>query len=78
LHIQNEQSMKFNITNITMTYAKNGGYTIRGVVNGQNVKAHTNDSEVFDWYNDDTEPELYNSARLHCEWKLKEAFLDEN
>lgn len=70
--------MKFDITNITMTYAKRGGYTIRGVVNGQNVEAHTNDSEVFDWYNDDTEAELHKSAILHCEWKLEEAFLDEN
>ena len=76
--LKNKQSMKFDITNITMTYAKSGGYTIRGVVNGQNVEAHTNDSEVFDWYNDDTEAELHNSARLHCEWKLEEAFLDEN
>jgi acyl-CoA hydrolase len=78
LHIQNKQSMKFDITNITMTYAKSGGYTIRGIVNGQNVTAHTNDSEVFDWYNDDTEAELHKSALLHCEWKLEEAFLDEN
>jgi hypothetical protein len=39
--------MKFDITNITMTYAKSGGYTIRGIVNGQNVEAHTNDSEVL-------------------------------
>jgi hypothetical protein len=70
--------MKFDITNITMTYAKSGGYTIRGIVNGQNVEAHTNDSEVYDWYNDDTEAELHKSALLHCEWKLEEAFLDEN
>jgi hypothetical protein len=39
--------MKFDITNITMTYAKSGGYTIQGIVNGQNVTAHTNDSEVL-------------------------------
>jgi hypothetical protein len=45
--LKNKQSMKFDITNITMTYAKSGGYTIRGIVNGQNVTAHTNDSEVL-------------------------------
>ena len=76
--LKDKQIMKFDITNITMTYAKSGGYTIRGIVNGQNVETHTNDSEVYDWYNDDTEAELHKSAILHCEWKLEEAFLDEN
>jgi hypothetical protein len=61
-----------------MTYAPQGGYIIKGIVNNQNVTAHTNDSEVYDWYNDDTEQELHNSAILHCEWKLEEAFLNEN
>jgi hypothetical protein len=61
-----------------MTYAPQGGYTIKGIVNNQNVTAHTNDSEVYDWYNDDTELELHNSAILHCEWKLEEAFINEN
>ena len=61
-----------------MSHAKSGGYTIKGIVNNQNVTAHTNDSEVYDWYNDDTEQELHNSAILHCEWKLEEAFLNEN
>jgi hypothetical protein len=70
--------MKFDITNITMSHRANGGYYIKGIVNGVSVTAHTNDSEVFHWYNDDTVAELYNSARLHCEWKLEEAFIDEN
>lgn len=70
--------MKFDITNITMSHRANGGYYIKGIVNGISVTAHTNDSEVFDWYNDDTEAELHKSAILHCEWKLEEAFLDEN
>ena len=70
--------MKFDITNITMTYAQRGGYKIRGIVNGKAVEAHTDDSEVYHWYNDDTVIELHKSAILHCEWKLEEAFLDEN
>jgi hypothetical protein len=70
--------MKFTITHITMTYAPQGGYTIKGIVNNQNVTAHTNDSEVYDWYNDDTEPSLHIQAVNHCEWKLEEAFINEN
>lgn len=70
--------MKFDITNITMSHRANGGYYIKGIVNGVSVTAQTNDSEVFDWYNDDTELELHKSAILHCEWKLEEAFLNEN
>ena len=71
-------TMKFEITHITMSHAKSGGYTIKGIVNNQNVTAHTNDSEVYDWYNDDTEPSLHIQAVNHCEWKLEEAFLNEN
>ena len=70
--------MKFDITNITMSHRASGGYYIKGIVNGVSVTAQTNDSEVFDWYNDDTELELHKSAILHCEWKLEEAFLNEN
>ena len=68
-------NMKFDITNITMSHRANGGYHIKGIVNGVSVTATTTDSEVYDWYNDDTEQELHNSALLHCEWKLEEQFL---
>jgi hypothetical protein len=72
------KNMIFIIHNITMTYAPQGGYVIKGIVNGANVTAHTNDSEVYDWYNDDTEPSLHIQAVNHCEWKLEEAFINEN
>ena len=68
-------NMKFDITNITMKHRPAGGYFINGVVNGISVTATPNDSEVYDWYNDDTESELNNSALLHCEWKLEEQYL---
>lgn len=61
-----------------MSHRANGGYHIKGIVNGISVTATTNDSEVFDWYNDDTEAELHIQAINHCEWKLEEAFIDED
>jgi len=69
------KNMKFNISNITMKHRPAGGYFIHGMVNGISVTATTNDSEIYDWYNDDTDLELNNSALLHCEWKLEEQYL---
>ena len=67
--------MKFDITNITMSHRATGGYQIKGIVNGISVIANTNDSEAYDWWNDETEQELHTQALLHCEWKLEEQYL---
>ncbi len=68
-------NMKFDITNITMSHRATGGYQIKGIVNGISVIANTNDSEAFDWWNDESQPELHTQALLHCEWKLEEQYL---
>ena len=72
--------MKFTITNIIVTHTNERGfcYKITGWVNDHFCKAYTNDSLVIDYYNDDTEPELQKSARLICETKLMEAYIDGN
>jgi len=72
--------MQFEIKNIIVTHNTERGfrYAIRGWVNDQLCIAYTNDSEVFDWCNDDTEPELHQSAKLICETKLMEAYIDGN
>lgn len=67
--------MKFDITNITMSHRANGGYHIKGIVNGVSVTATTTDSEAYDWWNDESQEDLHTQARLHCEWKLEEQFL---
>lgn len=69
------KTMTFTITNITMSHRTFGGYFIKGIVNGVTITATTEDSEAFDWWNDDSEIELHKQARLHCEWKLEEQFL---
>ena len=72
--------MQFEIKNIIVTHNTERGfrYAIRGWVNDQLCIAYTNDSEVYDWYNDDTEAELHQSAKLVCETKLMEAYIDGN
>ena len=70
--------MKFDIRNIIVTHNTERGfrYKIQGWVNEQFCKAYTNDSEVYDWYNDEAEPELHKEAVRVCETKLMEAYLD--
>lgn len=70
--------MKFEIRNIIVTHNNERGfrYKIMGWVNDQLCTAYTNDSLVYDWHNDDAEPELHQSAKLVCETKLMEAYLD--
>ena len=68
-------NMKFDITNITMSHRANGGYQIKGIVNGVSVIANTNDSEAYDWWNDESQEDLHRQALLHCEWKLEEQYL---
>lgn len=70
--------MKFDITNIIIQHTTKSGYNyqIKGIVNGVRVMAFTNDSEAYDWLNDDIMPELHEQAVRHCETKLMEAYLD--
>ena len=76
--IQKNNTMKFTITNIIVTHTNERGfcYKITGWVNDHFCKAYTNDSKVLDWY--ETEAELHQSAKLICETKLMEAYIDGN
>jgi hypothetical protein len=51
-----------------------GRYVISGTVNGEEVETYTNDSEAYDWYNDNSNEEKQANAIAHCEWKLVEAY----
>jgi len=75
-----ENNMKFEIKNIIVAHNTERGfrYKIMGWVNGDLHTAYTNDSEVFDWYRDDAEPQLHKEAVQVCETKLMEAYIDAN
>lgn len=51
-----------------------GQYIITGTVNGENVKTRTTDSEAFDWFNDDSNPEKHEAAVYHIQMALKIAY----
>jgi len=63
------------IENITIKRGNGyGQYIITGKVNGIELKAHTTDSEAFDYLDDDDYPEKQEQAFKHCEWKLEQAY----
>lgn len=63
------------IENITISRTNGRGrYEVNGTVEGIEVKAFTNDSEAFDYLNDEEYPEKQAQAIAHCEWKLEEAY----
>ena len=70
--------MKFThtIENIKVSSTSSyGRYVISGTVNGEEVETYTNNSEVYDWYNDNSNKEKQTNAIAHCEWELEEAYL---
>lgn len=65
----------YTITNQTIKRGSGyGQYLISGTVNGVEVKAHTTDSEAFDWFKDDSNEEMHNEAIAHVNMKLELAY----
>lgn len=65
------------IENITISRRSGyGQYLITGTVEGVEVKAFTNDSEAFDYLNDENYPEKQAEAVAHCKLKLEDAYYD--
>lgn len=52
-----------------------GQYIIRGMHRGKALRAHTTDSEAWDYLNDDSDKERHQSAKRHCYYKLVEAYV---
>ena len=46
-----------------------GQYYVTAVVNGESIKAHTTNSEAFDWFYDDSDEEKHIDARSYV-WSL--------
>ena len=51
-----------------------GRYVVTGMVNGIEISAITNDSEAFDYLNDEDNQEKHEQALAHCEYKLIQAY----
>jgi hypothetical protein len=51
-----------------------GQYIITATYKGKEVKAHTTDSEAYDWLNDDSNKEKHQDAKRHCYMKIVQAF----
>ncbi|WP_373731234.1 hypothetical protein [Bacteroides heparinolyticus] len=51
-----------------------GQYIIEARYRGKEIKAHTTDSEAWDWINDDSNKEKHQEALRHCYNKIVETY----
>lgn len=51
-----------------------GQYYILATYKGKTIKAHTTDSEAWDYINDDSNKEKHRDALRHCYSKIVEAY----
>lgn len=51
-----------------------GHYIINATYRGKDITAHTNDSEAWDWIDDDSNKEKYNAARRHCYMRIVQQY----
>lgn len=51
-----------------------GQYLITANYKGKEVKAHTTDSECYDWLEDDSNKELHLEAKRHAYYKVVSAY----
>lgn len=43
-----------------------GQYYVTAIVNGERIKAHTTNSEAWDWFDDDSDEEKHIEAQEYC------------
>jgi hypothetical protein len=68
--MQSFRKIKFEIQRATAY----GSYYIIGTYGGKEVKLHTNNSEAFDWWNDDSNKEKHMDAKRYCYNKIRNYF----
>ena len=51
-----------------------GSYLITSNYRGKKIEVHTNDSEAWDWLDDDSNKEKQNNARRHCYYMIVAKF----
>jgi hypothetical protein len=63
------------IENQSMTRAKSYGmYYVEGTVNGVDVKTISNNSQAFDWFGDDADMDLHESAKSYVDYLLIDTY----
>lgn len=65
--------MRTEVTAVQLTSSR-GRYLIKGIVNGVPLVVHTTDAEVYDYFNDDSDPEKHEDAIQHCVFKLEDLY----
>lgn len=51
-----------------------GQYEILSKYKGTSVKAHTTDSEAYDWFDDESNKEKHMAAKRHCYAKIVQSY----
>lgn len=58
------KAIDFKVEDLSITRGNGyGQYYVTTVVNGDKIKAHTTNSEAFDWFNDDENLEKHEEAK---------------
>jgi hypothetical protein len=66
---------KFNKVEIEISRLSGyGRYQLSATYKGKEIKAVTNDSECYDWLNDDSNKEKHTEAKRHAYNKIVDAF----
>lgn len=68
---------KFRKVEITMSRGNGyGQYYVHAKYRGKNIKAHTTDSEMWDWLNDDSNKEMHQDAKRRAYSLIKRTYED--
>lgn len=66
---------RFNKVNFEMSRGNGyGQYYIHAKYKGMDIKVHTNNSEAWDWINDDSNKEKHRQALRHCYNKVVQEY----
>ena len=61
------KTIEFKVENLSISRGNGyGQYYVTATVNGDKIKAHTTNSEAFDWFNDDENLEKHEEAQEYC------------
>lgn len=51
-----------------------GSYILSARYYGKNIEIHTNDSEIYDWLEDDSNKQMHEEAKKHAYILIKAAY----
>ena len=65
---------KFRKVEMEISRRGQGNYIIYANYKGRKIKAYTNDSECYDWLEDDSNKEMHMEAKRHAYYKIVAAY----